>query len=91
MKQAVSNISRAVFFKHSRFAFSSFSKYPFLAELGLSPENHGAFYDGEWRTTDSTHTFKTINPATEELVATTKTASLKDYEKAISAMQVANI
>lgn len=51
MKQAASNISKALFFKHPRFAFSSFSKYPFLAELGLSPENHGAFYDGQWKTT----------------------------------------
>lgn len=45
-------------------SFSSFNKYPFLAELGLTQENHGAYYNGEWRSTDSQNTYSTINPAT---------------------------
>ena len=31
--------------------FSTFSKYPFLAELGLKEFNQGAFYNGKWQTT----------------------------------------
>jgi len=71
-------------------SFSAFNKYPFLAELGLSQENHGAYYNGQWTSTDSQASFTTINPGSEESVATTRCASLKDYEKAIDAMQTAN-
>jgi len=69
--------------------FSSSKKYPFLAELGLSEHNEGAYYNGKWQTTDHTHVLNSINPATEEIIASTKTASLKDYEKAIELMQPA--
>lgn len=31
--------------------FSTFSKYPFLAELGLKEHNQGAYYNGTWQTT----------------------------------------
>lgn len=68
----------------------SFGKYPFLKDLGLTESNQGALYDGKWQTTDSTSIFTTINPATEETIAQTQCASLKDYEKAISGMQQAN-
>lgn len=67
----------------------SLSKYPFLAELGLSSTNQGAYYNGKWQTTSSSGTFKSVNPSNEELIATTETASLKDYENAISLMQPA--
>lgn len=50
----------------------------------------GALYDGKWQTTDSTTTLTSYNPTTEEAIASTKGASLKDYEKAMSAMQEAN-
>jgi hypothetical protein len=63
--------------------FSSTAKYPFLAELGLSEHNEGAYYNGKWQTTDHTNFLNSVNPATEEIIASTKTASLKDYEKAI--------
>jgi aldehyde dehydrogenase family 7 member A1 len=69
-----------------RGCFSSFSKYPFLAELGLKETNHGAYYNGKWQTTNSEHDFHSVNPANEALIARTHTASLKDYENAISAM-----
>lgn len=26
----------------------SYSKYPFLKELGIEAENHGAYYNGKW-------------------------------------------
>ncbi len=58
--------------------------------MGLAPENQGAYYNGQWTTTDSPNTLTSINPATEEVLAVTKTPSLKDYEQALSAMQVAN-
>lgn len=68
----------------------AFAKYPFLKELGLSETNHGALYDGKWQTTESSSFLTTVNPSTEELIAQTQCATLKDYEKAISAMQHAN-
>jgi hypothetical protein len=83
-------IASTFFISRMSNSFSSFNKYPFLAELGLSQENHGAYYNGQWTTTDSKATFTTINPGNEEVIATTKCASLKDYEKAIDAMQTAN-
>lgn len=70
-------------------AFSSYAKFPFLAELGLSASNEGAYYNGKWQTTDSSSVLNSIDPATEELIASTKTATLKDYEKAIDSMQTA--
>lgn len=55
----------------------SFSKYPFLAELGLSEENLGCYRRGEWVGRGDPAT--TINPHNNENVATVKTASLADY------------
>ena len=66
----------------------SFEKYPFLKELGLSTENNGAYFNGEWQST-GTLILKSINPATEELISTTKAASLEDYEKAVTGMMAA--
>lgn len=53
----------------------SYEKYPFLKELGIKPENLGAYYDGKWHST-SQHVLKTINPANEELIAITHSASV---------------
>lgn len=74
------------FFIRRATSFSTYSKYPFLAELGLKEFNQGAYYNGTWQSTESTHVFKTINPSDQEIIAETQTASLKDYEKAISLM-----
>lgn len=40
----------------------AYGKYPFLKELGIEPENCGAFYDGKWQ--GSGKTLKSINPTT---------------------------
>ena len=40
----------------------SFSKYPFLQELGLKSHNFGAYYNGKWQ--GDGEVFKSINPAT---------------------------
>lgn len=69
-------------------AFSSYSKYPFLAELGLKEQNYGAYFDGKWQASGS-QDFKSINPVDESVIASTKTASLADYERAISGMGAA--
>lgn len=68
-----------------RGSFSALGKYPFLGELGLKDNNFGAYYNGKWQATGS-HEFHSINPADETVIARTLTASLADYEKAISAM-----
>ena len=61
-----------------------FSKYQFLAQLGLKEKNLGALYDGEWH--GSGEVLESHNPSTEEVIATTTGASVQDYEKAITAM-----
>ena len=76
--------------RSSLFSFNSFKKYPFLTELGLHSHNLGALYDGHWQTTNSNQQFISVNPATEETLATIETASSADYEKALLEMQYAN-
>jgi delta 1-pyrroline-5-carboxylate dehydrogenase len=68
-----------------RASFSALNKYPFLGELGLKETNFGAYYNGQWQATGSQH-FHSINPADETVIARTLTASIADYEKAISSM-----
>jgi hypothetical protein len=53
----------------------SYEKYPFLKELGIERENDGAYFDGKWQSTGSL-ILKSINPATEEVIAVTKAASI---------------
>jgi acyl-CoA reductase-like NAD-dependent aldehyde dehydrogenase len=83
-------VRRGTLLSRCGFAFSSFGKYPFLAELGLHQENQGAYYDGKWQVTDSSASLTSVNPATAEEIARTKCATVKDFEKAISGMQQAN-
>lgn len=64
----------------------TFSKYPFLAELGLTEDNDGV-YDGEWR--GNGEVFVSKNPATGESVARVRGASLEDYETVVSKMMAA--
>lgn len=71
--------------KGARPAFSSYHKYPFLAELGLKETNQGAYFDGQWQASGSQE-FHSINPVDETVIARTKTASLADYDRAIAAM-----
>ena len=62
----------------------TYDKYPFLKELGIEPENFGSYYNGKWQ--GNGEVLKSINPATEETISTTKCASIDDYENAIKAM-----
>jgi hypothetical protein len=82
----LSNRATYLLAKRTNARFATFAKYPFLAELGLKELNQGAYYDGKWQTTESNHVFQSINPSDEQVIASTQTASLKDYEKAISLM-----
>lgn len=52
----------------------SYEKYPFLKELGIEAENFGAYYNGKWQ--GSGEVLKSVNPSTEEIIATTKGASV---------------
>jgi len=63
----------------------SFSKYPFLAELGLTEMNLGCYRRGEWVGNGDPTT--SINPHNNENVATTRCASLSDYQECLTAMQ----
>lgn len=51
-----------------------YEKHPFLKEVGIQAENFGAYYNGKWQ--GNGEVFKTINPSTEEVITTTKGASL---------------
>ena len=61
-----------------------YSKHPFLKELGIEPENFGAYYNGKWQ--GDGEVLKSINPVTEEVISTTKSASVADYENALKGM-----
>ncbi len=54
-----------------------------LASLGIEPENPGAF-DGGWIDT-SGPVIESINPTTEEPIASVRTASSEDYERVAAA------
>lgn len=62
----------------------AYNKYPFLKELGIEPENFGAYYDGKWQ--GNGEVLQSINPSTEEIISTTKCASKEDYDNALNSM-----
>jgi len=62
---------------------STVSKYPFLAELGITDYNEGVF-NGEWK--GNGPEIKTYSPTTNEEIATVKTGTAEDYESCLSAM-----
>ncbi|OQR98335.1 aldehyde dehydrogenase family 7 member A1 [Achlya hypogyna] len=64
----------------------AYNKYPFLAELGLKEENLGVF-DGEWF--GNGPVFTSVNPATNEPIARTRTGTKEDYERVVAAMDKA--
>lgn len=49
-------------------------KYDFLKEVGISGVNSGCFYNGQW--CGSGEILKSINPSTEETIATISCASI---------------
>jgi aldehyde dehydrogenase family 7 protein A1 len=62
----------------------TYSKYPFLKELGLVESNKGCFRKGEWVANGGEYT--SVNPSTHEAIATIKLASVSDYQDCIHAM-----
>ena len=62
------------------------SKYPFLAELGLSDVNKGCYRRGEWVAGAGGLEQVTVNPHNNEPVAMTQCATLGDYQECIQAM-----
>lgn len=69
----------------------TFSKYPFLKELGLSEENLGCYSDGQWKSGSGGEEQLSINPHDNKAIANTKMASLEDYEATIKAMQTEKV
>jgi len=61
-------------------------KYSFLKELGISEENLGVF-DGSWRA--SGKTVESINPATNEAIASVRFGTEEDCKRAIVAARSA--
>ena len=66
----------------------AFSKYPFLARLGLKEtDNLGCWNGKEWLGNGETHT--AMNPSTGEAIATVKFGSVQDLESCIRNMDEA--
>lgn len=63
----------------------TFSKYPFLKELGLSETNLGTYRRGEWVATGDQQV--TFNPHNGEQVASVTMSSKKDYQECVLAME----
>lgn len=62
----------------------SYSKYPFLRDLGLNEENHGVF-NGQWGGSGDLVT--SVNPATGEEIARVRVGTPGDYETTLAAME----
>lgn len=62
----------------------TFEKYDFLKRLGLSVNNKGV-YNGKW--TGNGETVVSVNPATDEPIATVTTATLQDYQDTMEAIE----
>ena len=63
----------------------TFSKYPFLKDLGLEEQNLGCYANGEWKSTGGEEQVS-LNPHDNKSVAVTKMASLEDYEATVKQM-----
>ncbi|KAF0695567.1 Aste57867_13607 [Aphanomyces stellatus] len=64
----------------------TFNKYPFLKELGLGESNDGVF-DGKWF--GNGPVFTSVNPSTNEAIATIRTGTKADYERVVKSMDAA--
>ena len=64
----------------------TYNNFPFLKDLGLKPNNSGVF-NGKWL--GSGETFTSLNPATNEPIATVQGATVQEYEETIKAMDLA--
>ena|SRR3990167_3259751 len=66
----------------------TYDHFPFLKELGIEKTNPGV-YNGEWSQGGGEPLYS-INPATNEVIASVTQASLKDYDETIARMLDAN-
>lgn len=58
----------------------TFDQYPFLAELGLQAENNaGAYYNGKWHHGKANEMITSVNPATNESIATVSVPTAEQY------------
>lgn len=64
----------------------SFHEYPFLQELGLSPDNVGCF-NGKW--VAHGEDYMSVSPTTNRPIARIKAGTKEDYESCIRAMEAA--
>jgi aldehyde dehydrogenase family 7 member A1 len=62
----------------------SYSKHPFLANLGLSEVNQGCYDGSKWF--GSGKTIKTCNPSTGEFIAEIQCGTAEEYEKCMQSM-----
>eukprot|EP00331_Platyophrya_macrostoma_P034183 CAMPEP_0176450546 /NCGR_PEP_ID=MMETSP0127-20121128/27215_1 /TAXON_ID=938130 /ORGANISM="Platyophrya macrostoma, Strain WH" /LENGTH=519 /DNA_ID=CAMNT_0017838251 /DNA_START=27 /DNA_END=1586 /DNA_ORIENTATION=- len=62
----------------------AFDKYPFLKELGLSPETSGCYYGGKW--TGEGDYWNSVNPHNGEVIARIRFGTKENYEEAIQTM-----
>mmetsp|Transcript_19598 Transcript_19598/g.55124 ORF Transcript_19598/g.55124 Transcript_19598/m.55124 type:complete len:534 (-) Transcript_19598:181-1782(-) len=66
----------------------SFSKYPFLKELGIQEQDNPAVFDGEeWG--GSGETVTSYDPSTGEAIATVRTGTVDDYNRCVERMMAA--
>lgn len=62
----------------------SFSKYPFLKDLGLSSSVNAGVYDGQsWKANGEVIT--SVNPATGESIGSVQTGTVEDYNRCVAA------
>ena len=64
---------------------TSCSKYPFLAELGITEENLGCYTNGEWKAGETV--VNSLNPHDNSVSAKVKLATAEQYEECIKAME----
>ncbi len=66
----------------------SYDRYPFLKELGIEAENNaGSYVDGKW--VKGKNILQSVNPATNEVIATVNASDLSMVNTCIESMQKA--
>jgi aldehyde dehydrogenase family 7 protein A1 len=63
------------------------SKYPFLATLGLQPENPGVYGGARWY--GGGEVISCVNPSNQEELARVRLGTVEDYKAAVAAMDAA--
>ena len=67
----------------------TYSKYPFLKELGLGEDNVGCFDGKKWEANGPMHT--AVNPSTNEPIARVQWGNTDDYERCLENMEEASL